>query len=631
MSTLLLLVVFLPFLSALVLGLTYLFDTHKRVNEKFYTILGVAVPILVTILSFVIVLDLMSHSSTTVVTAVAFNWLSIDSFHIDLAFVADPLSAVMISFITFIGTLIHIYAAAYMSSDQGFGKFFSYFNLFLGSMLLLVLASNPIIMFIGWELVGLVSYLLIGFYNKEYENVTAANKAFIVNRVGDFGFIIGLGILFVAMGDNGFTFADIKENIYAIDNHTLTLVGIFLFIGAMGKSAQIPLYVWLPDAMAGPTPVSALIHAATMVTAGVYMVARFSFLYNEIPQVGEFIAIIGVSSALFAAIIASYQSDIKKILAYSTMSQLGYMFVAVGLGAYSAGIFHVFTHAFFKALLFMGAGAVIIALHHEQNIFKMGSLKKALPLVYITMFIATLAISGIPPFAGFFSKDAILNHAFMSEHYTIWVLGVITAFLTAFYMFRMLFIVFVADMKNNHIEHKALSKALTYPLIVLAIGATFAGFLGANEAYGGSDLFKSFISLNDINYSISHSTEYMLGFVNVLVSLLGVTLAYKYFRTSPQEPLPNKRVRTLIINKFYVDELYDRLFVQNLRSLSNFFNKTVDEKLIDGFINNVVHLNLYVASKFTSLQNGKIQHYSIYLLSGVSMMSLLLIYILEVR
>lgn len=352
-------IVLLPFLSALLMAVVYMGNTKAK-RHTFYTILGIGAPALSTLLSFAAGYELLNGSNT--IHSTLFEWVNIGDFNISVAFMADRLSVVMLSFITLIGTLIHIYAAGYIKDDEAYGKFFSYFNLFMGSMLLLVLADNPIMMFIGWELVGLSSYLLIGFYHKESSNISAANKAFILNRVGDFGFIMGLSLLFISLEGSGFTFEAIEANIHTLNPEMLALIGIFLFFGAMGKSAQIPLYVWLPGAMAGPTPVSALIHAATMVTAGVYMVARYSFLYIEIPDIGLFIASIGAGSALFAAIIASYQSDIKKILAYSTMSQLGYMFIAVGLGAYSSGIFHVFTHAFFKALLFMGAGAVIIVL-----------------------------------------------------------------------------------------------------------------------------------------------------------------------------------------------------------------------------------------------------------------------------
>ena len=628
MSTYLNLIVFLPFVSAAFLGFVYLKDSSKKISENFYSFFGVGVSVVVCVLSLMIAIEAVSSHEKFLLTSNAFSWVNVGALEIGMNFMADNLSVTMISFITFIGMLIHIYAAGYMKGDEGFGKFFAYFNLFLGSMLLLVLADNPVIMFIGWELVGLASYLLIGFYFKDSPNVTAANKAFIVNRVGDFGYIIALAMLFVAVESNGFSFLSIEQNITTIDHYTLSLIGILLFVGAMGKSAQIPLYVWLPDAMAGPTPVSALIHAATMVTAGVYMVARFSFLYNEIPNVGEFIAVIGIASAMLAALIACYQSDIKKILAYSTMSQLGYMFVAVGLGAYSFGIFHVFTHAFFKALLFMGAGAVIVALHHEQNIFKMGGLKKSLGLIFVVMLIATLAISGIPPFAGFFSKDAILNHAYLNGNYAIWAMAVVTAFLTAFYMFRMLFIVFIADLKNHHHISKLDSK-LIWPLVVLAIGSAFAGFLGANEAYGGSSAFSHFLALPDKTLHATHAQEYLLGLLNVAVSALGIFVAYKMFAKSANEPAANSTWKKAAINKFYVDEVYELLIVKPIRNASLFFNKIIDEKIVDGFINLIVSVYLTIASDFSSLQNGKVRYYAMYIIGGVSMLSIFILVMLE--
>ena len=611
------LIVVLPFLSALLLAVVYLGNT-KANRYTFYTLVGVGTPTLMTILSFIVAYQVMNGSDTLHNTLL--QWIAIGDFNISIAFMADRLSVVMISFITFIGTLIHIYAAGYMKEDEAYGKFFAYFNLFMGSMLLLVLADNPIMMFVGWELVGLSSYLLIGFYHQDSANITAANKAFILNRVGDFGFIMALALLFVNVGDGGFTFEAIAAHISTIDPEMLSLIGILLFVGAMGKSAQIPLYVWLPDAMAGPTPVSALIHAATMVTAGVYMVARYSFIYVEIPDVGIFIASIGAASALFAAIIASYQSDIKKILAYSTMSQLGYMFIAVGLGAYSAGIFHVFTHAFFKALLFMGAGAVIIALHHEQNIFKMGGLKKHLKLVYITMFIATLAISGIPPFAGFFSKDAILVTAFASEHYVIWGVGTLTAMLTAFYMFRMLFTVFHSQPKDEH-ALQPLPNSMTQPLVILAIGAATAGFLGVNEAYGGNSLINTFLSLPDIKLHLSHATEYMIGGLNVILALLGMGLAYKLFAKNAEEAKEDTLFKTFAIHKFYIDELYDFFIVKPLITMSKLIEKVIDPKIFDGFINLNVWGYLKSAEIFATLQNGKVRYYALYILVGVSAMS----------
>lgn len=616
-ETMLSIIVVLPFLSALLLAIVYLSNTERK-RYKFHTLVGVGSPTISAILSLVILSDLITGSDTIYNTL--FTWINIGDFNISIAFMADRLSAIMISFITVIGTLIHIYATGYMKEDPAYGKFFAYFNLFMGSMLLLVLADNPIMMFVGWELVGLSSYLLIGFYHKDSGNIKAANKAFILNRVGDFGFIIAISLLFVSLEGTGFTFDSIKANISMIEPEMLSIIGILLFIGAMGKSAQIPLYVWLPDAMAGPTPVSALIHAATMVTAGVYMVARYSFLYIEIPDVGVFIATIGASSALFAAIIASYQSDIKKILAYSTMSQLGYMFIAVGLGAYSSGIFHVFTHAFFKALLFMGAGAVIIALHHEQNIFKMGGLKKDLRVVYITMFIATLAISGIPPFAGFFSKDAILVSAFASEHYFIWGIGSFTALLTAFYMFRLLFTVFHSTPKEALNPH-TVPKSMTTPLIVLAFGSATVGFLGVNEAYGGSSWFNTFLALPDTTHHISHATEYMLGGFNVILGLLGMWVAYKMFAKDATEANEDIALRKLAINKFYIDELYEFIIVKPLILMSHFIAKVLEPKIFDGLINLNVWAYLQSGRLFSKLQNGKVRYYALYILAGVSAMS----------
>ena len=612
------LIVTLPFLSSLLISIVYLSNTQKK-RYSFYTLVGVGTPIIVTLLSLMVAYSLLDSNDT--IHNKLFEWINIGDFKIAVAFMADRLTGVMISFITTVGALIHIYAAGYMKEEMGYGKFFAYFNLFMGSMLLLVLADNPIMMFIGWELVGLSSYLLIGFYHQDSANIKAANKAFILNRVGDFGFIMGISLLFISLEGTGFTFESIQANIALINHETLKLIGILLFVGAMGKSAQIPLYVWLPDAMAGPTPVSALIHAATMVTAGVYMVARYSFLYELIPNIGIFIASIGAASALFAAIIASYQSDIKKILAYSTISQLGYMFIAVGLGAYSSGIFHVFTHAFFKALLFMGAGAVIIALHHEQNIFKMGGLKQKLKLVYITMFIATLAISGIPPFAGFFSKDAILVAAFAHEHYVIWGMGTLTAGLTAFYMFRLLFSVFHAKSNETH-KLQTLPKSMTYPLVFLAFGSTTAGFLGVNEAYGGTSWINNFLKLPDLQVHLSHSLEYLLGGLNIFLALGGMLFAYKLFAKETQEVKADTLFKKVVINKFYIDELYGFIMIKPLFILSILIAKVIDPKIFDGFIK----LNVLAYTKssllFAKLQNGKVRYYALYTLLGVSSMSL---------
>jgi len=400
---------------------------------------------------------------------------------------------------------------------------------------------------------------------------------------------------------------------------TATLIGVLLFIGAMGKSAQIPLYVWLPDAMAGPTPVSALIHAATMVTAGVYMVARFSFLYNEIPDVGEMIAIVGALSTFFAAIIASYQRDIKKILAYSTISQLGYMFIGVGLGAYSSGLFHTFTHASFKALLFMGAGAVIIALHHEQDIFKMGALRQRMRYVYAVMLIATLTISGLPPFAGFFSKDAVLASAFASGHYLLWGLGTLTVYLTAYYMFRLFFVVFHASGEPKQLE--PLPRTMTWPLALLAFSSATAGLLGVGAAYGGSDLFAHFLDLPDRIVHLSHRTEYFLALLNVGLGLAGIGVAYRLFAHAAEAPPVGTGWHRVVWNKFYVDELYTALFVRPLLGLSRVADLFFDRRMFDGFIGLNVGVYRRAGVYFARLQNGKVRYYALYMLAGIAVIS----------
>jgi NADH-quinone oxidoreductase subunit L len=519
-------------------------------------------------------------------------------------------------FVTFVAWLIHIYAVGYMKGDKGFGKFFAYFNLFLASMLILVLADNPIILFIGWEGVGVCSYLLIKFNYGKTENVLAANKAFIVNRVGDFGFLLGVITLFFAMGEVSLSFDSIEANLGNASPALLTLSGFLLFVGAMGKSAQIPLFVWLPDAMAGPTPISALIHAATMVTAGVYMVARFHFLYIDLDNIGLFIAYIGAFSAMFAAFIATKQNDIKKILAYSTMSQLGYMFIAVGLGFYSTGLFHVFTHAFFKAMLFMGAGGVIMALHHQQDIFKIAQHRASLPIIGFTFLVGVIAISGIPPFSGFFSKDAILAAAFQEEQYLIWVMGMFTAFLTAFYMFRLYFIVFVAPSPEPK-KYVYTPKTITFPLLILAIGAIGAGFLNLPAIFGGNHFIDTWLEqLNSKTIHLSHTTEYILMVASIAVAASGILVAYKKYAnfdvSKPEEEVG------LIGNKFYIDEIYDLLFVKSLKKLSTFIDKVVDDKIIDGFIMNSSIGFVNIGKKVAMLQNANVRFYAAFMLLGMT-------------
>ena len=608
-------IILAPLLGSMVSGLLYFYHIKKaKVDDIYFSLIGTITPFISFLITFCLFLRM--YNEKIIFKQQLFTWLNVDKLNIEMAFLGDNLSIFMSMFVTFVGWLIHIYAVGYMKGDSGYGKFFAYFNLFLASMLILVLADNPIILFIGWEGVGVCSYLLIKFYYGKSENVLAANKAFIVNRVGDFGFLLGVVTLFFALGEVDLSFASIEANLGNVSNELLLLSGFLLFVGAMGKSAQVPLYVWLPDAMAGPTPISALIHAATMVTAGVYMVARFHFLYVGIEQVGIFIAYIGAFSALFAAIIATRQTDIKKILAYSTMSQLGYMFIAVGLGFYSTGLFHVFTHAFFKAMLFMGAGGVIMALHHEQNIFKIAQHRATLPIIGTTFLIGVIAISGIPPFSGFFSKDAILAAAFQEGQYLIWAIAMFTAFLTAFYMFRMYFIVFVAP--NHHDEHYVYtSKTITIPLLILAIGAVGAGFLNLPSIFGGNHFVDSWLGqLHSKHIHMDHITEYVLMALSVIVAATGIMAAYaKYANFDVSKP---ENETGLIGNKFYIDEIYNVLFVQSTKKLSTFIDKVIDEKIIDAFIMNSSIGFVNIGKKVAMIQNANVRFYAAFMLIGMT-------------
>jgi NADH-quinone oxidoreductase subunit L len=620
-------IVLIPLISATIIGITYLFSTQGvKIPKAFFTSLGLSAPILSFAIGFSFFLQMIKTGEVFLYKA--YRWLEVDGHDIDMGFMADKLSIFMVLFITFVGGLIHIYASGYMKDDKGYGKFFFYFNLFLASMLLLVLADSPLIMFIGWEGVGVCSYLLISYYYEDSENVKAGNKAFIANRVGDLGFIIAMISLMYYAGSNGFDYINLEVGVASVSTEVLTLIGLSLFVGAVGKSAQIPLFVWLPDAMAGPTPVSALIHAATMVTAGVYMVARFHFLYDLIPNVGLFIAYLGALSALFAAIIATKQTDIKKILAYSTMSQLGYMFIAVGLGGYSVGIFHVFTHAFFKALLFMGAGAVIVALHHEQNIFKMGGMKERTPLVYFTMLIATLAISGIPPFAGFFSKDEILLTAFASGEYVIWSIGVLTAVMTAYYMFRLIFVVFYGKNYEEHKDLHSLTKSMTMPLVVLAIGSILAGFIGVPELLGGHNLVASWLGdWKNSSLHVEHTTELYLMGLNIFAAIVGIFIAYKKFYMYDMKTVP--QYSGIVWNKFYIDEIYDKLIVQQMKNLSVFISYKVDVNVIDKIVMGMSHGFIRSGHFIGKLQSANTRFYAFFMLVGISIMSTYLILVMR--
>jgi len=527
-------------------------------------------------------------------------------FSIDWAYLLDPLSSVMILVVTGIGFLIHVYSTGYMHDEDGFYRFFAYLNLFMFSMLTLVLGNNYLMMFIGWEGVGLCSYLLIGYYFHKRSAGDAAKKAFIVNRVGDWGLSIGIMLILRTFGSLEFKVvgdsvrAGVISGGFHVSDTIFITIALALFVGAAGKSAQIPLYVWLPDAMEGPTPVSALIHAATMVTAGVYMVSRSNFIYQMAPEAMTVVAVVGALTALFAASIGLVQNDIKRVLAYSTVSQLGYMFLALGVGAFSAGVFHLMTHAFFKALLFLGSGSVIHAMHHEQDMRKMGALRNRIPWTFWTMLVGTLAIAGTPGLAGFFSKDEILWQSFSSPqgHIVLWLIGVTVAGMTSFYMFRLLFMTFFGESRVDHHTEPHIHESpasMILPLVVLAVGAVLAGYVGLPSWLGGS-AFERFLEpvFEPLPIPRPAATPYGAGVeigiaaVSVVVALIGFGLAYsKYCKRSWEE---QREVRQygpfykLFLNKWYIDELYDALFVNRAkdagRSLWRF-----DAKIVDGAVN----------------------------------------------
>ena len=551
-----------------------------------------------------------------------FDWLPVAGLNLSFSLMIDPLALVMTLVVTGVGALIHLYSIGYMHEDEGAPRFFSYMNLFIFSMLLLVLADNYAVMFIGWEGVGLCSYLLIGFWFTRDDYNAAAVKAFVMNRIGDLGFLLGLFAMFATFGSLSFGTVFAKAAGMAPGSPALTLITLLLFVGAMGKSAQIPLYTWLPDAMAGPTPVSALIHAATMVTAGVYMVIRSHILYDLAPASLTFIAVIGLATAVWAGLIALTQRDIKKVLAYSTVSQLGYMFLALGVGAYSTGYFHVFTHAFFKALLFLGAGSVIHALSGEQDIRKMGGLRKKLPITYITFLVAALAISGIPPFAGFFSKDAILAAAFERSP-ILWLVGVFTAFLTAFYMGRLFVLVFHGTSRVPEKVHPHESPwTMTLPLILLALASIASGFLGLPAVFGLPNLMAGFLAPSAGVYesSLGAGTEWLLMGISVLVALAGFGVAA--WRYGPKAVVPGddesvKGMARWSLLKFRVDELYDTIIVKPLFVLSSWISDVANDRGIDGAVRGGAGLFSGLGRMVRRIQTGNTVFYLFAMTLGV--------------
>lgn len=580
-----------------------------------------------------------------------FEWIVAGNFRATLGFLIDPLSATMLLIVTGIGFLIHVYALGYMAHDPDRPRFFNYLNLFIFSMLMLVMGNNLLVMFFGWEAVGLCSYLLIGYFYKKQSATDAGKKAFIVNRIGDFGFGLGIFLIFGTFGtihfDQLFAAIQNQSNVFAIAT-TMTAIGMLLFVGAIGKSAQIPLYVWLPDAMEGPTPVSALIHAATMVTAGVFMVARCNPIYSfDIGpaghilgmSAGDLVTYVGCATAVFAATIGLVQTDIKKVLAYSTVSQLGYMFIGVGVGAYSAGVFHLLTHAFFKALLFLGAGSVIHVMEHgfhkvglhddPQDIRNMGGLYSKAKVTAITFIAGWIAISGIPPFSGFFSKDEILSAAYHEGYNGVFWLGILGAMMTAFYMSRLVFLTFFGESRakpeaREHLHESA--SVMTVPLMILAFFAVIAGFIGIPEALGGHNWFGHFLAPAVGEHAapteVHGFSEGILIGISIFAGLVGIGFAYlMYFKNTPQADKLStefKPVYTTLLHKYYVDEAYDKLIVSPIKWCSEkILWKGVDVKIIDGFLNVTAITTDLTGRVLRLFQTGYVQTYAFFISLGL--------------
>ncbi len=634
MIQLMYLTVLLPLIGFLINGLF----GSKIKNEKIIGIIGsgtIGISFLIAVGAFFQTLNLPVEQRQTIINL--FSWLNVGGLNINIAYQIDQLSLIMALIVTGVGFIIHVYSIGYMRGDKSFWRFFAYLNLFIFAMMNLILSDNFVLLFLGWEGVGLCSYLLIGFwYDRKFEKSTtsdAAKKAFIVNRIGDFGFLLGMFLIYLTFGS--LNFGDVFSKAAAVDipTSTFNLIALFLFIGATGKSAQIPLYVWLPDAMAGPTPVSALIHAATMVTAGVYMVARCSIIFASAPAIMTVVAVVGVLTAIFAASIGLVQNDIKKVLAYSTISQLGYMFLAMGVGAFSAGIFHVMTHAFFKALLFLGAGSVIHAMHDEQNIQNYGGLKKYMPKTFITFLVASLAISGIPPFSGFFSKDDILWFSYANGNIFYWLIGAITALLTAFYMFRLVYLTFYGNERFGHDKHPHESPSvMTIPLIILGVLSAIGGFIGIPAIFSGEggNKFENWLEPIFSNAQAklalfgthSHFEEIILMLVTVVGAIVSIYYARYLYLQKTELPLQfSKRFKGIyntLWNKYFVDEIYDAAVVNPIKLGSEkiLWNFT-DNKIIDGLVNGTASTIEFISRKIRKVQTGVAQIYAIAMMLGI--------------
>ncbi|MCC9072221.1 NADH-quinone oxidoreductase subunit L [Flavobacterium sp. F-65] len=606
-TNLALVLVLAPFLGFLI-NVFFGKSLGKTVSGAIGT-LSVVVSFAVTIYFF-----LQINQTQQPISISLFEWIQISNFKVDLGFLLDQLSLLWLLFVTGIGSLIHLYSISYMHDDEKMHQFFAYLNLFVFFMITLVVGSNLLVLFIGWEGVGLCSYLLIGFWYKNQDYNDAAKKAFIMNRIGDLGLLVGIFI--IGSMFSTLDYATLKTAIAGatdLNIYMLSAAAFCLFIGACGKSAQIPLYTWLPDAMAGPTPVSALIHAATMVTAGIFMITRLNFIFDLTPDVQSIIAIIGAITSLVAATIGLVQNDIKKVLAYSTVSQLGLMFLALGLGAYEVAVFHVITHAFFKACLFLGSGSVIHALHGEQDMRKMGGLRKAMPVTFITMLVSSLAISGVPLFSGFFSKDEILLTAF-EHNIPLYVVASIASIMTAFYMFRLMFLTFFKDFRGTEHQKSHLHESpalITFPLIVLAILATFGGLISLpGNSWLNSYLAPLFTKVAGEAHHLG-TTEYTLMGVAVLGGLVGIFIAYlKYIKQNnvPGEDASITGVTKVLYNKYYVDEAYNYLFVNSINGLSKFFRDYVETSL-SALVFGLGKVTNEISYQGRRLQNGSIGLY----------------------
>lgn len=622
------LIILLPFIGFLINALA-----GNRMPKNVSGIIGSVAILGSFVLSTIFFIGFLNGSQAKIDYDV-FDWIAFGDFNISFGLLLDQLSVMWLMVVTGIGFLIHVYSVGYMHDDENFSRFFSYLNLFVFFMLLLVLGNNFVVTFIGWEGVGLCSYLLIGFWFKNQPYNDAAKKAFVMNRIGDLGFLLGMFMLLYYFKSLNFGELQAAAASTTVSHGIIVAITMLLFVGAMGKSAQLPLYTWLPDAMAGPTPVSALIHAATMVTAGIYMIVRANFLFVLAPETLQFIAIIGAATALFAATIGVKQNDIKKVLAYSTVSQLGLMFLALGVGGFTSGVFHVVTHAFFKACLFLGSGSVIHALHGEQDIRNMGGLRKWMPVTFATFLISSLAISGIFPLSGFFSKDEILAVTFQHNK-VLWVVGSFASVLTAFYMFRLVFLTFTGEFRGTDEQKHHLHESpivITLPLIVLATLAAVGGLMGLPEFLHFNHWLKGFLAPILVapphgaeHAHLSHSTELALMGTAFTLAVIAIVVAWRMYAGGKNVPVADEQESGLgkvVANKYYVDEIYNAVFVQPISKLSEIGYSVVDRTFVDGIVNWSGKAALLVGGQVRKIQSGYIGFYLLLMVLGMAAMFL---------